>query len=96
MSQVIFIELMSEMKEPDDFTKAVTTSTVTMAAAYCLVGSMGFYFIGTSVESPITAGIADGWPKKLCNSMVFVHVVMAYVIEVCRNNTARRLLATVV
>ena len=80
--QVIFIELMSEMHTPDDFPKAVTGTSVTMCGTYLVVGCLGLHYRGEDVTSPVTAGMDDGWLKQMCNAMVFVHVAMAYVIEV--------------
>ena len=60
--------------------QAVYTSSVTMMLIYFLIGTLGYYYKGANAPSPITSELT-GDSGTAVNAMVFVHVIVAYVIE---------------
>lgn len=80
--QAIFIELISDMKRPQDFPKAVIASTAIMYLTYLIVGVIGFHFLGPNVQAPITSQIPETSTTRLSNVFLLVHLIVAYVIEV--------------
>jgi Ni,Fe-hydrogenase I cytochrome b subunit len=79
----MYIELQSGMAVPSDFPKAVRASTAVMFAAYVVVGSAGYYYLGREglkSGDPITSDIG-GAALRAANAFLLVHVMIAYVIE---------------
>mmetsp|Transcript_12830 Transcript_12830/g.38374 ORF Transcript_12830/g.38374 Transcript_12830/m.38374 type:complete len:443 (+) Transcript_12830:127-1455(+) len=84
--QVIYIELLSEMEKPEDFSKAVFTSNTVMLCCYAVVGCLGYHIVGAKdlkSGEPVTSGVASrGSPlDRIVNALLFVHVIIAYLIE---------------
>jgi len=84
--QIIYIELQSEMTEPKDFIKAMTTANTTMYACYLLVGCVGYHFVGGADlknGDPVTSEISSRGSglDRFVNALLFVHVLIAYLIE---------------
>ena len=81
--QVIFIELQSDMAQPEDFPKSVGASLGVMAVVYVLVASVGYVYIGASALAdgrPLTSYLS-GTLLRVVNGFLAVHVLIAYVIE---------------
>ena len=91
--QVIFVELMHEMKDPEDFPKAVWSSTGTMISVYLLISFVGYFCVGSTVESPITSSLPNDHGQNatylvIVNCSLFIHVIMGYAINANVMNTA--------
>jgi hypothetical protein len=81
--QVVFIELMAEMKQPKDFVKAMTYATAIMTITYAVVIAFGMYYLGDKAASPITNSFVSGSTvMRFVNASLIVHVLGAYAIEV--------------
>ena len=80
--QAIFAELISSMKTPTDFPKAVWSSTLTMMFSYVLIASVGYSILGNLAIAPVTNALpADFW-AQIANVFLFFHVLIAYLIEI--------------
>lgn len=88
--QVIFVELMHEMKEPEDFPRAVYSSTTVMVGVYLFIASVGYACVGSLVKSPITSSLPkqDNVYLAIVNGFLFVHVIMGYALNANVMNTA--------
>jgi len=79
---VIFLEVLSEMKRPQDFRKALFTSQGIMLSNYLLIGVFGFLAYGAAVQSPITMSLPSNTvSSKIAHLCLMVHVLVAYCIE---------------
>jgi len=80
--QVIFVEIMAEMKDPSEFPKAVYGSSSVFVVFYTLMASVGYYFIGQGVMNPITYNLTNDFSRRLCSAFVLVHIIVAYVMQI--------------
>lgn len=81
--QVIFVEIIDEMREPAHFPRAVWSSSTIMVVSYVIISAVGYYFVGATVTAPITSDLPAGneLVSSLVNVLLFCHVTVAYIIE---------------
>eukprot|EP00468_Gymnochlora_sp_CCMP2014_P012853 CAMPEP_0167746016 /NCGR_PEP_ID=MMETSP0110_2-20121227/3472_1 /TAXON_ID=629695 /ORGANISM="Gymnochlora sp., Strain CCMP2014" /LENGTH=313 /DNA_ID=CAMNT_0007630721 /DNA_START=404 /DNA_END=1345 /DNA_ORIENTATION=+ len=79
--QSIFLEVISEMKNPQLWPRSVYVSHTLMASCYALTAIVGYYFKGNDVPAFLPSGLKDGPAKTIVNLMVAYHVLVAYIIN---------------
>jgi len=79
--QSIFLEVMSEMKNPREWPKSVYFSHTLMATAYGITAVVGYYYKGNDVPAYLPSGLKDGPAKTVVNLLVAYHVLVAYIIN---------------
>lgn len=82
-----FFNIVSEMREPRDYTRALIICQGTMTAVYIAIGCVVYYFCGSYVSSP-ALGSAGNVMKKVCygialpgllvSTTLFVHFAAKY------------------
>ena len=84
--QIIYVELQSEMDKPKDFMKSVVASNAIMYVSYAAVALAGYHFVsakrlsgGASITSAVASEGSLG--DRVINAFLFVHVLVAYLIE---------------
>lgn len=78
--QAIFLELMSEMKEPSQFTTASTLSYAQMFIVYATCFVVAYGLGGGHVDPFVPNNLKDGGIKQAVGALVAYHVLIAYVI----------------
>jgi amino acid permease len=81
-----FFSIVSEMRNPQDFTKSLVWAQSIVCVVYLVVGTVVYYYCGSYVASP-ALGSAGVLMKKVCyglalpglvaSCMLFVHVSLA-------------------
>jgi len=78
--QSMFLEMMSEMREPAEFSRVLDLAYSLMCSAYLLTVTVAFGMQGGAVASFLPDGMAEGPLKRLVGGCVLFHVLVAYVI----------------
>lgn len=78
-----FFSIISEMRNPKDYTKSLVVAQAAVALVYLVIGIVVYYFCGSYVASP-ALGSAGATMKKVCygvalpglvaSCMLFVHL----------------------
>ena len=58
--QTVFLEIMSEMRKPREWPKALWLGQGIMIPAYTITAFAGYYFKGDNVPSYLPAALSDG------------------------------------
>ncbi|ETV69330.1 hypothetical protein, variant 1 [Aphanomyces astaci] len=56
---VFFVEIMSEMRDPREFSKSIVAATSFFTVVYVLMAVVGYYYVGAVVMSPITSNLSS-------------------------------------
>ena len=75
------VDMIAEMRHPKQFRKSIWLSQSFMCANYSIVGFLGYYAYGNGVKSPITLNLPDDGLSVFTNVLLFVHVMIAYLIN---------------
>lgn len=80
---VVFFELMLEMKNPDDFSKALWASQTVIALVYFVNGTYVYNLVGPApwLKSPINLSMNDSLVKTFCQVFVVAHVSLAISVD---------------
>mmetsp|Transcript_11549 Transcript_11549/g.35303 ORF Transcript_11549/g.35303 Transcript_11549/m.35303 type:complete len:435 (+) Transcript_11549:323-1627(+) len=79
---VIFLEVISEMRNSKDFSKTVFSSQTAMFLNYIVVAGLGYLAYGSTVKSPVTMNLHGSYRVSLVAHLcLLVHVLVAYCIE---------------
>jgi amino acid permease len=70
-----FFAIISEMREPKDYNKAMFTCQGTMTAVYLIVGIVVYYFCGSFVASP-ALGSAGPLLKRVCYGLALPGLIV--------------------
>jgi len=76
----IFMEIMREMKNSNQFPKAITTSIGGMMIAYILVSSLGYSTRGMHVAGFLPDSMGKSYSKTVVGMLLVFHILVAYVI----------------
>ncbi|RQM22924.1 hypothetical protein B5M09_004803 [Aphanomyces astaci] len=79
---VFFVEIMSEMRDPREFSKSIVAATSFFTVVYVLMAVVGYYYVGAVVMSPITSNLSSINMRRWCSMFILCHVVVAYVMAV--------------
>ncbi|KAF0713407.1 Aste57867_4344 [Aphanomyces stellatus] len=79
---VFFVEIMSEMHNPSDFTKSLVAATSLFAIVYFVMAVVGYAALGAAVATPITDNLANAVTRRWCAAFILCHIVVAYVMAV--------------
>ncbi|RHY61128.1 hypothetical protein DYB30_005353 [Aphanomyces astaci] len=79
---VFFVEIMSEMRDPREFSKSIVAATSFFTVVYVLMAVVGYYYVGAVVMSPITSNLSSMNMRRWCSMFILCHVVVAYVMAV--------------
>jgi amino acid permease len=78
----LFFEVMSEMKEADDFPRAISLTTVLTLAVYLVVSLVSNAVYGDELlhRGNILFALPDGGAKRVAAALLFFHVCVSYVL----------------
>ncbi|ETV96849.1 hypothetical protein H310_10134 [Aphanomyces invadans] len=79
---VFFVEIMSEMRDPREFSKSIVAATSFFTVVYIPMAVVGYYFVGEVVTNPITNNMANLTMRRWCSIFILCHIVVAYVMAV--------------
>jgi len=80
--QSIFMELMSEMKNPKEFSKSCNVAYIIMGVIYVTIVIVAYGVDGENVTQFLLKGISPGVAKTTAGVLVVFHIVVAYVIAI--------------
>jgi amino acid permease len=80
--QSIFFELMSEMKNPKEFTKSSNLAYTIMACVYALIVIVAYGIEGENVADFLPASMNPGTAKTVVGVLIVFHIIVAYVIAI--------------
>jgi len=79
--QNIFLEIMSEMREPTKFSWALNLAMPTLCAIYAGVAVTTFVACGENTPSYLMDAVEDGVVKRIIGTLVFLHTIVSYTIN---------------
>mmetsp|Transcript_7225 Transcript_7225/g.18560 ORF Transcript_7225/g.18560 Transcript_7225/m.18560 type:complete len:356 (+) Transcript_7225:955-2022(+) len=85
--QAIFLEIMSEMRQPAAFNTALTGATTALFLLYTLISGVGYGFRGPSTPAYLLDVMPYSWLRAAVNVTLFVHMLIACQIKlqvICR------------
>ena len=80
--QSIFMELMSEMKNPKEFPKSCNVAYMVMGVIYTIITIVAYGVAGENVARFLPDGISPGVAKTTVGVLVAFHIIVAYVIAI--------------
>ena len=80
--QSIFMELMSEMKRPSEFTKSSNLAYAIMGFLYAIIVVIAYGIEGENVEDFLPASVSPGRVKTTIGVLILFHITVAYVLAV--------------
>lgn len=81
-SQMVLVEIMSEMKDPAEFSRAyVTFSAPFQLAAFMIAGLGGYYFLGDKVSGMINENLPFNLAFQFAACCLVVHMLISYLIK---------------
>ena len=78
--QSIYVEMMSEMKQPRKFKKSLGVGMPSIAALYSLTSFVQYYYTGTNAKSFLLDHVPSDWRKTTIYSFMLVHMLISYTI----------------
>ena len=60
----MFVEIMSEMRDPREFKKSIFGATSVFCCVYFTVAIVGYYYVGSAVINPITANLSSSITRR--------------------------------
>ncbi|KAA8496711.1 N amino acid transport system protein [Porphyridium purpureum] len=74
---VVYFELISELRTPSDFPKALWLSQFIIFAVYIVIGAVMYHLVGDAewLESPFTLSLPSGGISVIVQGLISVHVV---------------------
>lgn len=80
--QFILVEVMSEMRDPEEFPKACfQLAAPFQGASFLLVGLAGYYYMGSSVVGMIADNIPFGAWFRVASALLATHMLVTYLIK---------------
>ena len=76
--QSIYLELLSEMAEPKDFTKAQLASGPFLVGTYTIVASAGFGYRGDRTPTYLLDVLPFAAIRFVANLFMFIHMLISY------------------
>jgi len=77
----IYVEMMFEMQNPDDFKKSINVSYPFLFVVYTAVACVGYYFQGDKTKPYLIDVVPIGVNKALASAFMFVHISISYVLN---------------
>jgi len=77
----VYLEFIAEMRNPQNFYLALRASLGTVTAVYISVSSYTYWLYGQATPPVLTHVIQEGWPLRMANAMLLVHLVATYLIK---------------
>jgi amino acid permease len=73
--QILFVETMAEMQNPQDFRYAVQWCVLTMVVVYLAISVVGYSRLGRSAIDPVTSNVSSvhSSTKAFINGLLFIH-----------------------
>lgn len=78
--QSIYMELMAEMKNPNEFPKSCNVAYTIMAFMYCMTVTIAYGMEGEEVPGFLPNILDDGAAKTCVGILVCLHIMVSYVI----------------
>lgn len=80
--QSIFMELMTEMKNPKEFSKSCNFAYIIMGIVYTVIVVVAYGVSGDNVEDFLPDEVSPGAAKTTIGVLVVFHIIVAYVIAI--------------
>jgi len=77
----VYLEFIAEMKDPENFYKALRFSLGTVGLVYICVSSYTYWLFGQDTPPVLTMVIKQGTPLRVANGLLLVHLVATYCIK---------------
>eukprot|EP00941_MAST-03F_sp_MAST-3F-sp1_P006294 g6294.t1 len=79
--QKIYLEMMAEMRDPDDFPKALYAATPVMFMTYAIVCVLGYSLRGDASPLYLMDVIPFGFGKTVANLLMLIHMMISYTLN---------------
>jgi len=79
--QFLYLEIMSEMKQPEDFPKTFILAGNYQLAMYLLVACVGYYTKGTSADGLLIQYLPFGNALRAGALLLFIHMIVTYLVK---------------
>jgi amino acid permease len=78
----VYLEIISEMKEPQQFKKSLLClSGPFQYVLYLTVGAWGYAFLGSSANGLLVGNIPKGVTYRLASIALFIHILFTYLVK---------------
>ena len=81
VGHAIYLEIASEMKRPERFSRALTLSAALIGTSYLAVGIVAYASAGALTPSFLLDVLPYDWSRRIANALLFVHVLISYTIS---------------
>jgi hypothetical protein len=79
--QFLYLEIMSEMKEPDHFPRTFGFAGTYQVGMYLLVACVGYYTKGSSAEGLLVHYLPYGHALRAAALLLFIHMIVTYLVK---------------
>jgi amino acid permease len=76
--QLIYLEMIAEMKKPEDFPKSFICGNIVMFIVYIFVMVVTYHFNGQDTPDFLLDVFHDGVKKRIANIFLALHVIVSY------------------
>eukprot|EP00443_Scrippsiella_acuminata_P108536 CAMPEP_0115663276 /NCGR_PEP_ID=MMETSP0272-20121206/47757_1 /TAXON_ID=71861 /ORGANISM="Scrippsiella trochoidea, Strain CCMP3099" /LENGTH=444 /DNA_ID=CAMNT_0003101619 /DNA_START=24 /DNA_END=1360 /DNA_ORIENTATION=- len=78
---VVYFELIADMKQPEDFEKAVVSSQAVIMVTYFVVSIAVYLVLGSGVASPFQVSLPASSPVGVANFLMILHVLVSLILN---------------
>ena len=75
--QTIYPEMISAMRQPEEFPKALMVSTPYLFIVYMIVGCMGYAYYGESTPSYLLDILNYNWTRTTGGVLMLIHMMIS-------------------
>mmetsp|Transcript_11219 Transcript_11219/g.18330 ORF Transcript_11219/g.18330 Transcript_11219/m.18330 type:complete len:411 (-) Transcript_11219:152-1384(-) len=79
--QSVFLEMMAEMRDHNEWPKALWFGQSIMIPCYTITAGVGYYLLGDSVPGFLPAALPNNGAKTFINLLLCFHVLVAYLVH---------------
>ena len=79
--QKIYLEMMAEMRRPEQFPRSLYTATPTVLLSYAFVCGTGYILRGDRVPRYLMAVLQYDVKRSVSNFLMLIHIVISYVLN---------------
>jgi hypothetical protein len=76
IGQILYPSFIAEMKNPQDFPKALAALTALEMCLFLIVAVVGYYFVGQYAQAPLVGSFLEPWMRKSSFAFVIVPTVI--------------------
>eukprot|EP00040_Diaphanoeca_grandis_P004231 m.27660 g.27660 ORF g.27660 m.27660 type:complete len:451 (+) comp15786_c1_seq1:172-1524(+) len=78
--QSVFLEVMREMKRPQDFPKAVSAANAVMVCVYLTITLVCYYFKGENLPDFLPDAVSNVWIRRIVGTLVAFNLFSSYLL----------------